>query len=235
MNIVKNDLFDYENRYIYQVEDGFKFSIDSLLLAEYVKLSNNQGNVVEFCSGLCPVPLVLSTKYSNIITAFEIQKEVYDIASMSVELNSLSDQIKLINDDIKNIGNYFKSNNLDVIICNPPYFKVDESSYISDIYQERISRHEFLISLEDIFSISKLYLKDKGVLYLVHRSNRVDEIILLASKYNLNVKEIVFINTNNVSSKTVLVKCVRNSKMGVNVLMKNVSNVLTYKGIFDEV
>ena len=63
--IVKNDLYDYPHRYIYQDTDGFKFSIDSLLLAEFVKLPKKDGIILDMCTGNAPIPLVLSTKTKN--------------------------------------------------------------------------------------------------------------------------------------------------------------------------
>ena len=79
MKIVKNDLFDYENRYIFQFDKGFKFSLDSILLAEYIKIPKN-GKLLDMCTGNAPVPLIVSTKCSNKIYAFEIQKEIAELA-----------------------------------------------------------------------------------------------------------------------------------------------------------
>ena len=107
MKIVLNDLFDYKNRFIYQLEDGFKFSLDSILLAEYVKLKDNL-KILDMCSGNCAIPLILSTKTKSKIVAFEIQNIIAKLAYDSVLYNKLEDQIKVINDDISNIGNYFE-------------------------------------------------------------------------------------------------------------------------------
>lgn len=234
-NVVKNDLFDYENRYIFQYEKTFKFSLDSILLSEYVKVKNGNQIIVDFCMGLAPLPLILSTKFSNKIIGFELQKEIFDLAKKSINYNNLNEQISVYNDDIKNVDKYFKNNTLDVITCNPPFFKLNENSYINDDEVTKISRHEISITLEDIFEISSKMLKDNGKLYLVHRSDRLDEIIIIANKYNLNVKEIVSVITNDsYGIKTILVKCVKNSKLNVKLKAVNISNIKTYKDIFKE-
>ena len=85
-NLVKNDLFDYPNRYIYQYEDGFKFSIDSILLAEFVDIKKTTKTILDMCTGNAPIPLIISTKTNKQILGFEIQKEIYDLAIMSVTL-----------------------------------------------------------------------------------------------------------------------------------------------------
>ena len=126
MKIVKNDLFDYKMRYIWQLEDGFKFSLDSLLLAEYVKLSNNK-KILDMCTGNAPIPLVISLKTNSEIVGFEIQEDIANLAKMSVQENKLESQIRIINDDINNIGNYYQEEYFDIITCNPPYFKKNSS------------------------------------------------------------------------------------------------------------
>ena len=100
---VKNDLFDYQNRYIMQIKDGFKFSLDSLLLAEFVNIRKSDKIILDMCTGNAPVPLILSLKTDALIVGFEIQKDISDLAQESVILNGLKDNIRIINDDIKNI------------------------------------------------------------------------------------------------------------------------------------
>lgn len=236
MNIIKNDLFDYKNRYIFQPEKGFKFSLDSVLLSEYIKVKKSSDLIVDLCTGLAPIPLIISTKYKNKIIGFEIQKTIYDIATKNIELNELNNQIKIINDDIKNLGNYFLPKTIDIMTCNPPYFKYTDTSEVNNCEIEKISRHEVYIDLESIFKISSLFLKDNGILYLVHRPSRLDEIIILANLYNMNVKEIINIATNdNLDIKTILIKCVKNSKYDIKVKVINIKGMITYKNIFKEV
>ncbi len=233
MKIIKNDIFDYENRHIYQIESGFKFSLDSILLAEFVDIKSSDKMIVDFCTGNCVVPLILTTKYIfPKYYAFEIDEDIFKLARESIILNKVNN-IEVFNDDIKNVNKYFKNNSVNIITCNPPYFKV--SKHVSCNRSKAISRHENLINLEDIFRISSKILSNNGVFYMVHRTNRIDEIIILANKYKMNVKEIMFINTKKNNLYTILVKCVKNSKYGVNVYQKSVNNLKTYKNIFREV
>ena len=87
--LVKNDLFDYKNRYIMQFENAFKFSLDSLLLAEFVSVKKTDKNVLDMCTGNAPVPLILSLKTNSFITGFEIQKDIAYLASESVKINNI--------------------------------------------------------------------------------------------------------------------------------------------------
>ena len=98
-----------------------------------------------------------------------------------------------------------------------------------------IARHEVMINLEDIFKIAYNYLKNNGVFYLVHRSNRLDDIMYYAKHYRLNVKMLQFISTKSDGElNTILVKCVKNSKSGVRVLKPIcVDNLDTYQHLFE--
>lgn len=235
-NKILNDLFDYENLKIYQSKEGFKFSIDSILLAEYVKITKTTTNILDLCTGNAVVPLILSTKTSAKIDAFEIQQEIAKLAEESVQYNDLSSQIKIYNNDILDINNILPNKKYDIITCNPPYFKLANKEFINHLDSLAIARHEIKINLEDIFNISKSHLNTKGVLYLVHRATRLDELIILANKYKLNVKNIELIKTtSNSKPYLVLVKCIKDSKTGVKINdVKNIANLKTYQNLFKE-
>lgn len=232
---VKNDLFDYKNRYIMQMRDGFKFSLDSLLLAEFVKVKKDDKKILDMCTGNAPVPLVLSLKTNAEIVGFEIQKEISELALESVKINGLEKNIIIINDDIKNINNYFESNTFDIITCNPPYFKTKEDGYRNKNDFLTLARHEIAIDLETIFKIASKNLKDNKAFYLVHRVERLDDIIVLARENKMNVKELQFISTKKEkAANTILVKCVKNGKPGIKLRKEIcVDNLDTYQHLFE--
>ena len=231
MKIVKNDLFDYKNRYIYQDKDGFKFSLDSILIAEYAHVKDNL-KILDMCSGNAAIPLIISTKTKSSIVAFEIQEEIAVLAKKSVELNKLENQIEVINDDVNNIIKYFSKEYFDIIVCNPPYFKNNSSIHNKEEIKA-IARHEIKINLEQIFKISFDYLKNNGILYMSHRADRLDEVINIATKYNLNVKELILVQTKNSDISMILVKCIKNSKNGMKIKVLDVSKCITYQHIFE--
>ena len=231
MKIVKNDLFDYKNRYIYQDKDGFKFSLDSILIAEYAHVKDNL-KILDMCSGNAAIPLIISTKTKSNIVAFEIQEKIAALAKKSVELNGLENQIEVKNDDVNNIAKYFNKEYFDIIVCNPPYFKNNSSIHNKEEIKA-IARHEIKINLEQIFKISFDYLKNNGILYMSHRADRLDEVINIATKYNLNVKELILVQTKNSDISMILVKCIKNSKNGMKIKVLDVSKCSTYQHIFE--
>ena len=100
MTKMLNDLYDYVPLKIYQDDSYFKFSLDSVLLAEFVNINNRVKNIIELCAGNCAVSMILSTRTKANITAVEVQDEIYNLGKESIEYNNLSDRIKIISQEI---------------------------------------------------------------------------------------------------------------------------------------
>ena len=120
---VVNDLLNYSNLKIVQDDNFFNFSLDSVLLPNFVKINKGTKKILDLGTGNAPIPMILSTMTSAKIYGIELQKEIYDLAIESLKINNLEDRIEIINDNIKNLDKYFESNSFDVIVSNPPYFK----------------------------------------------------------------------------------------------------------------
>lgn len=211
-----NDLYDYGYK-IVQKSDYFKFSLDSMLLANFVNINMADSKLLDFCTGNCPIPIILSNSI-KIIVAFEVQKEIYELGDESLTLNNINN-VKLINDDIKNIGNYYEEGYFDIITCNPPYFKVIDSSRINDNSVKAIARHEILIKLEDIVSLAYKFLRDKGKLYIVYRPDRLMELLKLFDKYKFGVKKLQCCYNNSESlSSMILIEAMKNGQDDLKIL-----------------
>lgn len=211
-----NDLYDYGYK-IVQKSDYFKFSLDSMLLANFVNINMADSKLLDFCTGNCPIPIILSNSIKNIV-AFEVQKEIYELGNESLTLNNINN-VKLINDDIKNIGNYYEEGYFDIITCNPPYFKVIDSSRINDNNVKAIARHEILIKLEDIVSLAYKFLRDKGKLYIVYRPDRLMELLKLFDKYKFGVKKLQCCYNNSDSlSSMILIEAMKNGHDDLKIL-----------------
>ena len=216
---VTNYLLGYKDKYIVQNTQMFNFSLDSVLLPNFVTLNKNIKNILDIGCGNAPIPLILSTKTNALITGVEIQKEVYDLAIKSVKINNLEKQINIINADINEIYNQFETESFDVITCNPPFFKVSEKSNLNKSDYKTIARHEIKLNLDDIFKISKKLLKNNGYVAIVHRPERLLDILNSMQKYNIEPKKIQFIYPKtNMEANTLLVEGMKNGKKGLKVL-----------------
>lgn len=214
---VINDLLNYNELKIVQNSDWFSFSLDSVLLSNFVKVNNKQ-RIIDFCTGNAVIPLFLSTKTKSKILAVELQKEVYDLAVKSVNLNKLENQIKILNEDVKNLKNIYETDSFDLITCNPPYFKLNNVNNINNNEIKAIARHEINLSLNDVFNCAKKILKNNGKIAMVHRTDRLIDIIMTMKLNNVEPKRIQFVYPFKSSkSNIVLIEGVKNGRLGLKV------------------
>ncbi|MBN2604312.1 MAG: tRNA1(Val) (adenine(37)-N6)-methyltransferase [Bacilli bacterium] len=216
---VINDLLGYDGLKIIQRPDMFNFSLDSTLLADFCNPLVKTKKILDLGTGNAPIPLFLSLKTNAKIIGIEIQEDVFDLAKRSVELNHLSDQITIIHDDIKGIHKKFENGEFDIVTCNPPFFKYKESSHTNKNEYKTIARHEVLVTLEDIIVESKRLLSTKGSLVMVHRTDRLVDIINLLTKHNFALKRmrLVYPKVGEVSNM-VLIDASNNGLQGLKIL-----------------
>lgn len=177
---------------IIQNREVFSYSIDSVLLSRFPEIPS-RGLIVDLCSGNGAVGLFASTRTKAPIIEVEIQERLADMAERSIHLNHLEDQVQMIHDDLKNLLNHVPRTGVDLILCNPPYFKVSETSKknVSEYYL--LARHEITTNLEEICDIARHALKSNGRLAMVHRPDRFLDIIDTMRQYNLAPKRIQFV------------------------------------------
>ena len=218
MEIV-NKLLNFKDMSIVQNTDWFNFSLDSVLLSNFVSINKNTNKIIDFCTGNAPVPLILSTKTNANIIGVELQKEVYELAKKSVEINNLQDRIEILNMNVKDLYNKYYTDTFDVITCNPPFFKVNDNSKFNKNDIKTVARHEIEINLDDIFSIAKKLLKNNGIISIVHRPDRLVEILEIMKKNNIEPKKIQFVYPKlNSECNIVLVEGSKNGNSGLKIL-----------------
>ena len=216
---VRNRLLNFSDNIIYQDDDYFAFSLDSVLLANFVTIKLSDKKIVDFCCGNAPIPMLMSFRTKARIFGVEIQKEVFSMGYDSVLENKMDNQIELINYDVKKIGDIFDPESVDVVTCNPPYFRYKEDSLVNNNDVKTIARHEVLLSLEDVIKSSKYVLKNGGTLAMVHRPERMVEIINMMQKYGIEPKKIRFVYSKvGKESNILLIEGVKNGNVGLRVL-----------------
>lgn len=216
---VVNDLLNYSNLKIVQDDNFFNFSLDSVLLPNFVKINKGTKKILDLGTGNAPIPMILSTMISAKIYGIELQKEIYDLAIESLKINNLEDRIEIINDNIKNLDKYFEPNSFDVIVSNPPYFKYTEGSNINETIQKTIARHEKEITLSEIVFTAKKFLNNNGTFAMVHRTDRLIEIIEEFRKNNIEPKRIQLIYPKvGEESNMFLIEGRKNGNVGLKIL-----------------
>ena len=189
MPVVLNELLGRELIKIYQDTDSFIFSIDSMLLSDFVSITARCKRICDLCTGNAPIPLYLSLRTKPSIIGVEVQENSYKLAIDSVKINHLEDQIEIIQDNLIGISDKIGKSKFDCVTVNPPFFKVGNHQ-INPNDSKAIARHEILATLEDIIKEASSLLYTKGRLAIVHRPERLPEIFELFNKYHIEPKRL---------------------------------------------
>lgn len=216
---VTNYLLGHKNLKIVQDNEMFNFSLDSILLPNFVTINKKTNKILDIGCGNAPIPLILSTKTNAHITGVEIQKEVYDLALESIKINNKEEQISIINMDINDYYKEIETDSFDVITCNPPFFKYIETSNINKNDYKTIARHEVKLNLKELFKISKKLLKNNGVIAIVHRPERFVEVVEEMKKNNIEPKRVQFVYPKkNMEANIMLIEGSKNGNPGLKIL-----------------
>ncbi|HEY5524405.1 MAG TPA: tRNA1(Val) (adenine(37)-N6)-methyltransferase [Clostridium sp.] len=178
-----------------QKKDAFRFGVDAVLLSQFARIKRNF-RVIDLCTGTGIVPVLIMGKFSpQEIYGIEIQEEMAEMAQRSSKLNDLENTVKFFNKDLKDID-YLKSlGKFDALTVNPPY-KLNNSGIVNSSDKLAIARHEIMCSLEDVIVAARTLLKDNGRMYMVHRPERLADIITLMRKYKIEPKRIRMVHPN---------------------------------------
>ena len=213
---VINYLLAHNDLKIIQRKDMFNFSLDTVLLSQFCTINKDVKNIVDFGTNNAAIPLLLSKRTLKKIIGIEIQDEAVDLARRNVEMNDLNDQIEIVHGDIKDVVKELPKAQL--IVCNPPFFEVGENSNLNDNEYLTIARHEIKIDLEGIISAAAYLLDNKGRFAIVHRPDRMIDILNIMQKYDIEPKRIRFVYPKmNRDSHVLLVEGMYKGKKGLKI------------------
>ncbi|MBO0961750.1 tRNA1(Val) (adenine(37)-N6)-methyltransferase [Neobacillus sp. MM2021_6] len=222
VNLKDDERLDYllaEDLRIIQSPSVFSFSLDAVLLARFVYVPIQKGNLIDLCSGNGVIPLFLSARTRGTIIGVEIQERLYDMAIRSIEYNGLQQQLQMIHGDIKEMSKQLGFGKFDVVTCNPPYFTTPSRDEINPNEHLAIARHEILCTLEDTIKASSQLVRQGGKVAFVHRPGRLIDIITLMRQYRLEPKRIQFVYPKlGKESNTVLVEAIKDGSPDLKIL-----------------
>lgn len=216
---------------IYQPKKGFRFGIDSILLANFLKLRPGNLNL-EIGAGSGIISLIGLKRFPETkIFALEIEPVFINCLKKNAFENKVQDRLFVIRGDIS--SNLFKSGIFDVIFSNPPYFK-KESGRLSPYQIENISRKDLKFDLNSFLSKVSFYLKNKGNFYLIFTALRLAEVIYLLKKNNLEPKILRLVYSYPQSeAKLVLILAKKEAKEEIRILPP-LYIYSSYKGEYSE-
>lgn len=196
--IVKNSLGFDSNLYVYQDKSMFNYSVDTILLGNFASLNRLTKRALEIGTNNGALSIFLSERYQKLkIDAIEIQAKALELADKNVKLNNKQDQINLIHADFNKFYKQHakaQKSKYDLIVCNPPFYKVDATNKRKGTDELYIATHEVKLNLEQIISGAAKIIKQKGYLTLVEPTERLVDVFEQLRKYGFEPKRVQMIH-----------------------------------------
>jgi tRNA1Val (adenine37-N6)-methyltransferase len=203
---------------IYQSKTGYRFSVDSLLLSDFVKLKTVL-SVADLGSGAGIVGILIAKKYPKArVDLFELQTGLADLSEKNICLNNLEDRMQALQCDIRTIPALYPGlYEYELAVSNPP-FRKPKSGRINVEEERAIARHELRLSLSELVEAVYGLLKAKGRFCVIYHPCRLSELIDTLKKKNLEPKRLRFVHsTQSSEAKMVLVEAVKGGRTGLKV------------------
>ncbi|MHA0857594.1 tRNA1(Val) (adenine(37)-N6)-methyltransferase [Paenibacillus sp. CMAA1364] len=211
-----DDLLTNELRII-QSDEVFSFSMDAVLLARFANIPQ-KGRILDLCTGNGAIPILLTTRTKASIEGIEIQPRLADMARRSVRLNKLEDTISIREGDLRDLYKETGHGIYDAITVNPPYMPLNGSDIKLNAHQA-IARHEIQCTLEEVVQACTRLVRPGGKVNMVHKPQRLGEIMTLMREYRLEPKRIRFVHSRaNMEANMVLIEAMRDGKPEVRIL-----------------
>lgn len=204
------------NYRIIQDSERYRFTSDSVLLSRF--LTAKRGEVLaDFCSGSGIVGLHFYAENTGVksVTLFELQKELADMSARTVALNGLEEVFRIENTRLQEIPAAY-CEKFSLILCNPPY---ERGGFENADKDKAVCRKELTLTLEELCLAAKRCLKFGGRFALIHRADRVAEVLYTLRANALEPKKLQFVaGKEGDKPYAVLVAAVKGGKAGVEVL-----------------
>lgn len=203
---------------ILQHPGRFCFGMDAVLLSAFASVKPGE-NLLDLCTGTGVLPILLEAKTKGShFTGLEIQEESADMANRSVMLNHLEDKIDIVCGDLREAEAYFAAASFDVITCNPPYMTAG-AGLKNPNDALTIARHEVCATLDDVLNCAAKFLKFGGRFYMVHKPERLAEILQKMSACGLEPKKLRLVYPYaDREPNMILVEGRRGGKSGMRIL-----------------
>ncbi len=217
----RDSLFDGE-LICYQHKTGYRFSVDSVILAHFIGIKSND-RVLDLGSGSSVISMILLYRWSDMVeevSGLEIQQGLADLARKNYLSNNFQQLGSVIHGDVKNVSELIKPESYDRIVCNPPFYP-PASGRINKDTEARLARHQILATLQDFLKAAAYAVKNGGTVSFIYPAEQSCHFVSLAQKFRLEVKKIQFVYSypdKITAARLVLVECFKNGGPGTEIL-----------------
>jgi len=217
MTIVTDDTFFDGRLTVRQPKDGYRYSIDAVLLADFMRFKDGQ-TILELGTGCGIIPLILAFRYPALkIFGVEIQDQLARIAAENVRENRLEERVSILHQDLKNLKLQQVPDQVQHVVCNPPYRRIN-SGRINPHKEKAGARHEIFAGLADFVEAAARMLQLSGTLTAVYPAPRLVDMVAHMRRVNLEPKRLRMVHSKTGDpARLVLVTGVKGGRPGLEV------------------
>ncbi|MDY6832629.1 MAG: tRNA1(Val) (adenine(37)-N6)-methyltransferase [Thermodesulfobacteriota bacterium] len=211
--ITQDSFFNGQVR-VKQTADGYRFSIDAVILAWHITPAPG-ARIVDLGTGCGIIPLILACRHPSVsITGIEIQPQLAQMATENAAVNRMADRVSIVCGDIRKAGDHLLAGKADIVACNPPFRKAD-AGRINPDEERAIARHELTVTLKDILAAAKRALRTAGEFAAIYPAFRAPDMICAMREAGIEPKLMRTIHSRqNEAARLTLVKGTRNGRPG---------------------
>lgn len=220
METTSDSLFDGELRCL-QHRNGYRFSIDPVLLAHFVRLARDE-TVLDLGAGCGVIGLILLYRAGGLIrglTAFELQPGLARVIEENISINRFGDIMEVVEGDLRNIEQYLAPESFSTVVCNPPFYPAG-SGRVSSHKELEIARHQVACNLPEIIAAAAKTVKNRGRVYMVYPAEGLGSLFHLLARQQLIVKRMQLVYSypdKSMAARLLLLEAVKNGGEGVDV------------------
>ncbi|MBI5640990.1 MAG: tRNA1(Val) (adenine(37)-N6)-methyltransferase [Nitrospirae bacterium] len=202
---------------LYQRKEGYRFSVDALLLACFVNVRYLK-EIADLGAGSGVIGMLLAKRYPQAnVLLLELQESLFGLAERNVSLNGLDDRVKVVLADIKDVGTILPKMSYDLVVSNPP-FRKPSSGRLSLGEEKAVARHELRLKLPDLAESASYLLRARGRFRMIFHPERIVDAFGTLRKNQLEPKRIRFVhNDMRAVSKIVLIEAVKGGSPGLKI------------------
>lgn len=177
---------------LYQPRNGYRFSLDAILLAGLTKVRPGE-KVIDLGTGCGVIPLILAHRGLQCpVVGIELQEELARLARKNVLENDLSQWVIIEEMDYREVPGRFPCGSFDLVIGNPPYRRLHSGRMNANVQKAR-ARHEITASVDDLFAAGKYLLPPGGRLAVIYPSVRLGHLLVTAETHGFAAKELTVV------------------------------------------
>jgi tRNA1Val (adenine37-N6)-methyltransferase len=186
------DILCEDNLMIIQKKGGYRFSIDAILLANFVVLKKGE-RLLDIGTGCGIIPIYMTKKgFQNPITGIELQPELFQVALKNKALNGC-ENVEFLSGDVNAEVGRLKKSRFGAVVSNPPYTRKGSGRKSPD-GSRLIARYESHLDLPRLVSTAASLLSGKGRFYVIYPAKRLGELIYTAKSHRLEPKRLRFVS-----------------------------------------